>query len=245
MALAPVKISALPAAGALAGADILLCIQGGAAKRTTMTAVQAFIPAGPEGPQGVPGGDGADGADGTNGIGVLAFPEPTAHFYTQAINSVAFTTIAGVANRIDLAPFLPTKSFTCDQIALNVTTLIAAALGKVVVYSADADGRPDALILETGTFDFSTNGTKTIAASQAFVAGTLYWVGVRHSSTATLRGLAVAGLPSLGVATAAATGHLTMVRRTLTFATAAPASWVFSAAEMASAIHPVVFMRST
>jgi hypothetical protein len=265
MALQPIKMSSpiIQAAAPFTGIEYFILMQAGAWVRGTLDGVKDFIPAGAEGPegpqgetgsqgiqgiQGPAGNDGADGTDGTNGadgIGVLAFLEPTGHFYTQSINSIALSTIAGAANRIDLAPFIPTKSFTCDQIAINVTTAVASALAKVVVYSSDANGRPDALILETGTFDLGTTGAKTVAASQALTAGTLYWVGVRHSSTATLRGIPVAGLPSLGVAAATASAINTMVRRTLTFATAAPSSWVFAAGELASAIAPTVFMRST
>ena len=52
--------------------------------------------------------------------------------------------LAGAAGRVDLFPFIPRDDIVLDRLAVNVTTLIAAALGKIVVYSADATGRPAA-----------------------------------------------------------------------------------------------------
>lgn len=59
---------------------------------------------------------------------------------TTGAGGAATGTLAGGANRIDLFPFIPRDDLTLDRLAVNVTTLIAGALGRIVVYSADATG---------------------------------------------------------------------------------------------------------
>ena len=49
---------------------------------------------------------------------------------------------------------------------MKVTTLIAAALGKIVFYATDTTGRPVSLLLETGDLDFSTVGLKEATIAQ-------------------------------------------------------------------------------
>lgn len=199
-------------------------------------------PQGEPGPQGIPG---PQGDPGSPGIGLFSFLHPTGTFYTQALNATAFSTIAGAVNRIDLAPFVPAVDFTCDQLAVNVTTLISGALGKIIVYSADASGRPNAPLFESGNLDFGSTGVKTAAVNLSLVAGQPYWFGVRHSATATLRGIPLGSLTPLGIGAATSTTPFTSLRRTLAFATAAPNPWGFSAAELQAVIHPVIFMRTT
>ena len=80
---------------------------------------------------------------------------------------------------------------------MNVTTLIATAMGKIVVYSADATGRPASLLIETGDLDFSTVGLKPATAALTLRRGITYWMGIRHSSTATLSAWASTATPDL------------------------------------------------
>lgn len=79
---------------------------------------------------------------------------------TTGAGGAATGTLAGAANRMNLFPFIPRDDITLDRLAVNVTTLIAGALGKIVVYSSDATGRPGPLLLETADLDFSTAGVK-------------------------------------------------------------------------------------
>ena len=151
--------------------------------------------------------------------------------------------LAGVADRIDQFPFSPRADLTVDLAAVNVTTLLAAALGKVVIYNADANGRPNGLLLETGTLDFSIAGVRTVAAAITLRRGTIYWLGIRHSSTATLSAWASTATPDLNGGAPVTTARK-VLRRTLVFATAASASWVYSAAETAVGPATAIWLRA-
>ncbi|PSJ60337.1 DUF2793 domain-containing protein [Mesorhizobium soli] len=151
-------------------------------------------------------------------------------------------TVAGAANRISLYPFIPKFDFTADRIGANVTTAVASAQGKIVVYESDARGRPSGRITETGTLDFSTAGAKEATVSLAFRKGVQYWLGLRHSSTATVSAWQPDASPNLDLAAIGTTVNKTL-QRTLAFATATPAAWGYVASEAASTSAPAIWMR--
>lgn len=151
---------------------------------------------------------------------------------TAGIGGNSTGTLAGAAGRIDLYPFMPRADLSLNQLLVNCTTAVAAAQGKVVIYTADDLGRPGALLLETGTLDFSTTGQKTVAVSLALRQGRTYWIGIRHSSTATLSAWPITATPDLNGGAAISTSARKILRRTLAFGTAAPDPWGFSSAEI-------------
>jgi hypothetical protein len=161
-------------------------------------------PQGLQGVKGVPGDQGPQGVKGDKGdagAAPLRAPRPrTGRFVTPcAITALNVGTLAGVGNRIDVA-FAPARPYemVCDQMTVDVTTEVAGALGRIVVYSCDADGWPDALVYASADLDFSTLGAKT-GAGFTFAANTPYWVGLHHSSTAAIRTLAVGALTPLDI----------------------------------------------
>ena len=183
-------------------------------------------------------------ADQLYGVKDNAFyiPPTGEDIYTTNGSGGATGTLAGAANRIDLFPWVARGSFTSASLVLNCTTLIAAALAKFVVYSADANDRPLSLLLETGTVDLSTVGLKPVAGVLSWVQGQTYWIGVRHSSTATISTWLGTATPDIntGVMTTAAKKTF---RRTLAFATPAPASWVPVSNEVNAGLAPAIGIR--
>ena len=155
----------------------------------------------------------------------------------------AATTLTGALNRIDLYPFVPRATLTIDALGVNCTTAIAAALGKILVYSADALGRPDTLLVETATVDLSTTGNKTAAAGLTLRQGRTYWLGIRHSANPTLSAWALQATPDINGGAAMVTTARKEQRRTLAFATAAPASWGFDPNEINAAAATAVWLR--
>jgi hypothetical protein len=124
---------------------------------------------------------------------------------------------------------------------VSVSTAVAAALGRIVIYGADASGWPDALLHVTGDLDFSTTGGKEQAASLSFTAGQLYWFGVWHSSTATLRTVASS---HYGLANSNASNGYTVIRKTgVTFANPAPDPFGFLASQRTTTAAPSVRFR--
>ena len=162
---------------------------------------------------------------------------------TSGAGGNATGVLAGVAGRIDLFPFIPRDDIAVDRLSVNVTTLIAAALGKIVLYSADTAGRPSTLILETSDLDFSTAGLKEATVAQTLRCGITYWIGIRHSSTATLSAWAATATPDLNGGVPATTARK-VLRRTLAYATAAPGTWGYTASETNPGPGTAIWLRA-
>jgi hypothetical protein len=162
---------------------------------------------------------------------------------TTGAGGAATGVLAGAANRIDLFPFIPRDEFALDRLSVNVTTLIAAALGKIVVYSSDATGRPSSLLLETADLDFSAIGVKAATAALTLHSGITYWLGIRHSSTATLSAWASTATPDLNGGAPVTTARK-VLRRTLAYATAAPGTWGYLASETTAGPGTAIWMRA-
>ena len=162
---------------------------------------------------------------------------------TTGAGGAATGVLAGAAGRIDLFPFIPRDDINIDRLSVNVTTLIAAALGKIVVYSADATGRPASLLLETGDLDFATIGVKPATAAITLRRGITYWLGIRHSSTATLSAWASTATPDLNGGAPVTTARK-VLRRTLAYATAAPGTWGYLASETNAGPGTAIWLRA-
>lgn len=174
-----------------------------------------------------------------------AFIQPgTGDYVSTSMGSgSAFGTAAGVTGRFDLFPFVPRGDFVSDQIAINVTTAVAAAQGKLVVYGSNVLGQPTTRLFESAALDFSTTGFKTATLSVTFRKGQVYWIGMRHSSTATTTTFAASATPDL--TTSDLNVQLRKVlRRTLTFSTAAPDPWGYLSTETANGSAVSTYLRS-
>jgi hypothetical protein len=175
----------------------------------------------------------------------IAFLVPPAGEYIQATTGTAGTTtstLAGAANRMDIYPFTPRADISVDRLAVNVTTAVASALGKIVVFGSDAKGRPDAKLAETADLDFSTTGVKDGTVALTLRKGRTYWLGIRHSSTATLSAWDTRASADINGGSPVTTARKTL-RRTLTYATAAPAAWVFVSSEINTAAATAIWLR--
>ena len=174
-----------------------------------------------------------------------AFIQPgTGDYVSTSMGSGStFGTAAGVTGRFDLFPFVPRGDFVSDQIAINVTTAVAAAQGKLVVYGSNVSGQPTTRLFESAALDFSTTGFKTATLSVTFRKGQVYWIGMRHSSTATTTTFAASATPDL--TTSDLNVQLRKVlRRTLTFSTAAPDPWGYLSTETANGSAVATYLRS-
>lgn len=159
-------------------------------------------------------------------------------YYDNSFQGTASATLAGAANRIDLAPYYTSVTLAIGRIGVAVSTAVASALAKVVIYSSDADGWPDALLYESGNLDCGTTGMKEATLDFTFASGVQYWVGVRHSSTATLRTINVSSAVNLGLTSSSAANYATILRRTVTFANAAPDPWTFTNTDRTANVTP-------
>ncbi|MGB8815259.1 MAG: DUF2793 domain-containing protein [Paracoccaceae bacterium] len=175
----------------------------------------------------------------------VPFLRPIAGDYvmtTTGAGGAAATTLAGAANRLDIYPFTPRADISVDRLTVNVTTLVAAALGKVVIYASDANGRPSVLLIETADLDFSTVGLKLATVAIDLRQGQTYWVGIRHNSTATLSAWALTATPDINGGAAVTTARK-VLRRLVTYANAAPITWGFVSSEITAISGTAVWLR--
>lgn len=206
---------------------------------------------GPTGPAG-PASDPTALNELTARVSVISnFASPNAggmtvgQFYDNAFQGTSSTIITGAANRIELAPYYTSTAFTADQLGVNVTTLVTGALGRIVIYNTGVDGWPDALLFEgTTAVDMGTSGYSFHTEDFAFARGIQYWVGIHVSSTARYSGINLSSAVNLGLLSATTNTYTNVLRRTVTFASGAPATWDYiNAHRISNSSPPSIRMR--
>jgi hypothetical protein len=186
------------------------------------------------------------GADNLNQrLGTISnFASPNAggvvsgQYYDNSFQGTASSTRAGVADKIELAPYYTSVPLEINLIGVAVSTAVASSNVKIVIYSSDSNGWPDVLLYESSDISTATTGYKSEALSFTFSSGVQYWVGVRYSSTATLRVINVSSAVNLGLTSSTASSYATILRRTLTFATPATSPWVFTNTDRVANVTP-------
>lgn len=181
---------------------------------------------------------------GPNTHGYSKMAPATGLFIPNATNASALGTEAQVADRTIIAPFVPAFDTTIDQIGVSVSTLLAGANAKGVIFASDATGRPTTLLQETANISAAAAATVFSAAFTALTlkAGRTYWIGIRASGAFTLRTLAASALPALDYTNAATpVARMTLIRSEA-FATPA-AAWTYASAQHSTALMPLVLMR--
>lgn len=167
-------------------------------------------------------------------------------FYDNAFQGANSGTGAGAAGRVEMSPFYTSVRLRIDQIGVAVSTGVASSLLRCFIYGSDADGWPDELLYEGGA-DLSgatTNSFVFHTLDFTFDSGRQYWLGVRFSSTTTLRTIANGSMPNLGLAASNGSTYATMLRRTVAFATPLPASWGFVTGDLSAGNPSSVRMRA-
>lgn len=164
-------------------------------------------------------------------------------YYDNALLSNSSATLAGAANRLDVAPFVSPRSLTIDQIGVAVSTLAVGSSIRVVIYSNSSAGWPNTLLYQSANIATTSAGYQSVAASFTFQAGVVYWVGVHHSSTATLRAIAIGSSPSLGLSGSNGTTYFTLLRQTVAFGSA-PATWTFATGQLTNSAVSSIRFRS-
>jgi hypothetical protein len=155
-------------------------------------------------------------ADGNTTIGLL---KPlSGAFVGNGMSARVFGTVLGVANTVRISPVSFDQEMVIDQALVSVSTGVAASNVRVVVFDADANGRPTTKLFESGNISTATsNTTPSVSAGFTFTARKLYWVGVHNSSNATLRALAVSAVPVISLSNAATPIMNTVLATAATF----------------------------
>lgn len=154
---------------------------------------------GPTGPQGIQGPTGAastvPGPTGPAGAAatppVVAQPSPylvwrTGLYYCgKSDASISFTTGSTASGWIVLTALVVPRTVSFDRIGINVTGA-AAGVARLGIYNADPTTlEPTTLLLDAGSVDTSTIGSKEITIAQTLSAG-VYWLAYIGSAAPTI-----------------------------------------------------------
>lgn len=181
--------------------------------------------------------------DGQGDIPFLLPPSGEVILTTTGAGGTTLGGQAGVSGRCDIFPFLPRADLTIDRLMVNCTTAVAGALARILLYGADAQGRPDALLMEGDDLDLSTTGVKSTTVALTLPRGRTVWLGLRHSSTATLSAWAVTATADINGGTLPATTARKILRRAVAWPGSAPATWAWNAAELHSNPATAIWLR--
>jgi hypothetical protein len=131
----------------------------------------------------------------------LAFtPRPpgvTEYQVPYAVGATAAGTLALTASRVYWIPFTVPRKVSITQLAINVTTA-SAGTHYVGVYASDYYWQPTGAPLVSVSFYTSSTGVKTSTVSLVLQPG-VYWFAWAAGSAATVRAIALAACPSLGL----------------------------------------------
>jgi hypothetical protein len=159
-------------------------------------------------------------------------------YYDNSLHPATPAVLTGAANQTDLSPYYSNGDLTIDRIGCGVSTAVAGALFKIVIYGSNAAGWPDALLYESADLSAAAAAFSEATLSFTFAAGVRYWVGIRKSSTASFRTVPTSSCLNLGLLSNNATSYASILRRTLPYAAPAPANWGFVGADRAANITP-------
>lgn len=169
----------------------------------------------------------------------------TGNYYDNSFQGTAASNLAGVANRLDMAPYYTSVTFSIDRIGVTVNTAVAGATGRVVIYSNSSSGWPDQLLYYgSSDLSFAATGYVSHTLSFTFNRGTQYWLGIHQSSTAKLITINLSSAVNLGLSSSTATSYYNVVRRSVTYASGAPTTFAMTSADLAAATPPSIRFRA-
>jgi len=105
---------------------------------------------------------------------------------------------AMIADRVLIYPFVPSQNFTTSAVRINVTSAVAGANARILIYSNTTGSyKPNSKILETTNLDCSTTGEKSYLYSATFTKGEVYWIAVYSNSNPSVTHISAGNLFTL------------------------------------------------
>jgi hypothetical protein len=172
-----------------AGDQIAIYCSAGGVGGTVITATVGFVSSGVAvvGTQGPQGAQGPAGGGATEGSYFKMFATTTAGRYIAPPDGLGTGYLTGVGYLRCKQLSIPT-TITVDRIAVDIQAAgWAGAVVRLGIYESD-NGFPGALILDAGTVDATSTGTKTITISQTLAAGYYYLAAVGQGQGSQLSG---------------------------------------------------------
>lgn len=180
-------ITALPAAAALAGSEVLPADQGAGTVKVTSQAV-------------------ADLAKRPTWWTSYA----AGSYYSPGAAGANLATASWGAGQIMFVPFRPVADVTVDRLRIYTNQVVGGEI-RMGIYNADAaGGAPGTVLIDAGTAATTgAAGDRDIVLSQALAGGRVYWLAVNCNLTTTISVFPPACLAAWQCSSPGAGGHLT------------------------------------
>lgn len=164
----------------------------------------------------------------------------------QFLNSTASSVQAGSVNLCRLMPLPVYEAFSIDLAGISVTGASSTSphTARIGIYKSSGNGVPDTLMGSVDISGLNSTGFQSAGFPFTFERDTLYWIALHFNSNPTARCAVAAACMPLGYTTGNEANHYVSIQRTITYASGLPASWVFSAAELTTALPWLVRMRT-
>ena len=173
-------------------------------------------------------GGGGGGASAIGAGATFVGPILSTYWYDGTYSGGSTATVAGVANRVDLLPLIPPRTMVIDAIGVRVTTTVAGALARGLIYASSSDGAPGDLLADVQVDCSGGASFGSLPSPLTLQGGQLYYTGVWHSSTATVAALGNSQQRSLGGTSNIGTNTMfSYLRRSIPFSDPAPSPWGF------------------
>lgn len=172
------------------------------------------------------GGGGAASAVATGAT--FVGPILSTYWYDTAYSGGSTASIPGTANRVEMLPLIPPRTMVIDAVGVRVTTTVAGALARGLIYNANSNGEPDTLLADVQVDCSVSNAFANLPSPITLQAGQLYYTGVWHSSTATVSALGNSQQRPLGGSNNLGSNTMySYLRRSIPFSGPAPDPWGF------------------
>jgi hypothetical protein len=194
--------------------------------------------------RGAAGSNGTNGTNGSAGAG-MALPQykvASTHWQTQAVTGTSLTTAGAAVDRFDLFPAYMKAQTITDLGAL--VSVGAAGNCKICVYDSDANGLPVNKLFESADMSVSAAAAVSVTGVGLTLTEGQYWLGIRFSAASTMNCHQQYTVPTISCGTTINTSMNKVLRRVLSYATAAPSVWGFTATEATSAAPVAIFWKS-
>ena len=183
------------------------------------------------------------------GAGITDLAHP---WVTPQTGEWVVTTIGGgdtlatsnrVVNALEMFQFVPQGRLALSAVAISISSTVAGALGRVLLYDTDVHGRPGAKLYQSADLDCSTPGVKQDTCALTLERGRRLWLATWFSSSSLIAHVwATSALPDINGGSAPSTSGRKLLRRTVAFANAAPDPWTWSPSEITSARPAAIWL---
>jgi hypothetical protein len=154
--------------------------------------------------------------------------------------SSALSTVSGANHQVQLSPIILGRTVRIDRIGVNIVVAAPGNFTRFYLYGSDSNGLPANLIGQSAPLTLDVIGPSEVQCDFTFTANSIYWVGVRSTSTFLMSAIGMPSAAPLPGTVGISTTPYHSVRRTIAVSNPLPANWGYDPTELNEGL-PVAF----